>query len=342
MQNLAVRIAATATLLPGRPVTTAELVAESMPDRDPARIAAKIGIDTRWFAPAGVTMAQMGAAVLTSACERAGIAPGTLSRVLFVNSTGGDFHMPATANALLDHLGVDDSVACFDINNACVGYLSALDVAARLVATGEHPIGVVVAELGSNHITPDDPRAYVIFGDVAMAAVLVPSTDDSGVLASTFGNNGKLRGSVGMGHSGRTGQPETIRFGRSYTDIKQIALDGLSRSAARVFAATGLSFDDVDWVVPHQPNGAMLAMIIEHFGIPSERVVPVVHDIGSVGSASLAFGLDRLLHQRDVKAGDLVLLIGVGAGLSYGAMLYRAGDDSRALHGPISADAAFR
>ncbi len=333
--KLPARIAATASYLPGVARTTAELVAECMPGRNAAEIEAKIGIHTRYFAPPGTTMASMGAKVLRCACERAGIAPSSLSRVLQVNSTGGDFHMPATSNALLAELGVGDEVACMDINNACVGYLNALDVGARLIATGEGPVGVVCTELGSFHIKPEDPRAYLIFGDVAMAAVLVPDDTGAGFLGAAFGNDGAMRGSVGMAHAGRTGEIETIRFGRSYGDIKKIAIGGLERSARKVFADTEGGIGDAEWVVPHQPNGAMLKMIIKHFEIDPARVVPIVQDIGSVGSASIAFGLDQLLAQRDIRQGDRVLLMGVGAGLSMGAMLYRSGPHSRALHGLV-------
>lgn len=329
--QLPVRIISTASLLPGEPRTTEELAAIAMPGRDPADVVRRTGIRTRWFADEGTTMASMGATVMASALAKAGMAPGDLRRLIFVNSTGGDVHMPATANALLDHLGVAHSCACFDLNNACVGFMSALDAAARCVATGVGPVGVVVAELGSRHIRPDDPRPYVIFGDVAIAAVIGPAEADEAFLGTAFGNNGALRDTVVMAHAGRTLQPggqETIKFSKSYADIKSIAIDGLTRSAEQIFAATGASWQSVDWVVPHQPNGAMLTMIQDHFAIPAARIVPVVGDIGSVGAASVAYGLDRLLCERDVKAGQTVLMLGVGAGLSYGAILYRCGPDA--------------
>jgi 3-oxoacyl-[acyl-carrier-protein] synthase III len=82
---------------------------------------------------------------------------------------------------------------------------------------------------------------------------------------------------------------------------------------------------DVQWVVPHQPNGALLDAMIAAFGVPAERVVRVVDEVGSVGAAAIPLGLDRLLRTRDVRPGDHLLLVGVGGGLSGGAMLYRTG-----------------
>ena len=326
--QLPVRIVATASLLPGRPYTTEELAAIAMPGRDPADVVRRTGIRTRWFAEPGTTLAGMGAEVMASALKRANMHKTELRRLIFVNSSGGDFRLPATANAVMDHLGIADTCACFDLNNACVGFLSGMDAAARLVATGEGPVGLVVSELGSLQIRPGDPRPYVIFGDVAVAAVLASAEADEAILGTAFGNNGALRHTVTIAHADRTPEPgneATIRFARSNADITEIAVAGLSSSAERIFAATGASWQSVDWVVPHQPNGAMLALIRGHFGISEDKIVPIVADVGSIGAASVAYSLDRLLQTRPVRPGQTILMIGVGAGLSYGAILYRCG-----------------
>jgi 3-oxoacyl-[acyl-carrier-protein] synthase III len=81
----------------------------------------------------------------------------------------------------------------------------------------------------------------------------------------------------------------------------------------------------VEWVLPHQPNGSMLAAIMRELQLDPERVVRLVDAVGSVGAASIATSLDRLLRTRPVRAGDRVLMVGVGAGISYGATLLRLG-----------------
>jgi 3-oxoacyl-[acyl-carrier-protein] synthase III len=86
-----------------------------------------------------------------------------------------------------------------------------------------------------------------------------------------------------------------------------------------------LKLEDVPWVLPHQPNGAILDLMVKALGIDPERVVPVARYAGSVGAASIPMSLDRLLRTRTVLPGDRILMVGVGAGISYGAVLYRIG-----------------
>ncbi|MCW5954828.1 MAG: hypothetical protein KIT69_21440, partial [Propionibacteriaceae bacterium] len=105
----------------------------------------------------------------------------------------------------------------------------------------------------------------------------------------------------------------------------ELALTLFRRGIDAVLAQASLSLADVEWVVPHQPNGSMLATVVEVLGIDRARVVPVVQEVGSLASASIGIGLDRLLRTRPVRPGDRILVAGVGAGLSCGALLYRVG-----------------
>jgi 3-oxoacyl-[acyl-carrier-protein] synthase III len=144
-------------------------------------------------------------------------------------------------------------------------------------------------------------------------------------VARASGNDGTRPDVVVMRHAGRTGQGETIVFEQTSRGIGALALEGLGRCVDAVFARAGLTMADVAWVVPHQPNGVLLAAIAERFGIAAEKTVPVVNEVGNVGSASVAVGLDRLMQERRPRADDVVLLMGVGSGLSFAAMLYRVG-----------------
>jgi 3-oxoacyl-[acyl-carrier-protein] synthase III len=120
-----------------------------------------------------------------------------------------------------------------------------------------------------------------------------------------------------------TRQIEWLKMDVPNKDFGPIVVDALSRSAQAVLAPAGHTMASVDWVLPHQPNGAMLQEIVGALGIPPEKVVPVVQDVGNVVSASIPLSLDRLLRTRPVKPGDRILMIGIGSGISYGAALYR-------------------
>lgn len=330
---LPARILGTASALPGAPMDTEDLLARCRSGRTAAQVEERTGIRTRHHAPPEVTVASLGAQVLTAALADAGVAPTALRRLILVTSSGGDALIPANANAVLERLGLAGTCDGFDLNNACMGFLTGLDVAARCAATGLAPVAVVAVELLSRFLTPEDERPWLVLADAAGAAVVGASGaggaggDDpgAGFLGGAFGNDGALRGSVALAHPGLTGARETIRFAASNREIGEAAIGGLVRSARAALDAAGLGIDDVDHVVPHQPNGSMLRQIVAALGVREDRIVPVVEDIGSVGAASVAVGLDVLRRRVGLRPGARVLLVGVGAGMAHGALVYREG-----------------
>ena len=315
------RIAGAASLLPGRAVDTVSLVRASMPGRDAEALARRIGIESRHFAVAEESVASVGAAVLTRALAAAGLAPEALRRVILVNSHAGDHPIPATVNALLETMGLHDTVGGFDLNNACTGFVSGFDAAARMVATGEGPVAVVAVELLSRFIGPSQPRSYVVLGDAAAAVVLTEAQGPGALLAADFGNDGRKLPTVTLAHPGLTGQDEKIVFGAPGPDFAQYAIDGLVTSVRRVLDRAALTPTEVDWWAFHQPNGELLDAFLDRLALDPARTVRVVDQIGSVGAASAAYTLERLLATRPVRTGDRLILCGVGAGASRGAVL---------------------
>jgi 3-oxoacyl-(acyl-carrier-protein) synthase III len=320
---LPVRISGSASVGPGRAVATAELVGRLATPRDAAETERRSGIASRYFADADTSYAELGATVLRRALDEAGLAPEALSRIVFVCSLGGDLLFPATANLVAAALGLAGTCDCFDLNNACMGFLTALDLAARGIATGEGPVGIVSVELPSHFITPDDPRPYLVFGDAAVAAVVERARGEGGILGSWLRNDGVAFGNVRLGHAGLTGRPESIRFTAPSARMSEEAVEAVRRATDAVLGAAGLTLDDVQWILPHQPNGTFLDAITAALGVPAARVTRVVQEFGSVGSASIPISLDRLLHTAPVRPGDHVLMVGVGAGISSGAVLLR-------------------
>lgn len=320
---LPARILATSSRLPGTPHTTRALAERALPGRDPRDLERKTGIRTRYWAHAGTRAADLGAEVLTDALDRAGMHPSELRRIVFVSSTGGDMLIPATGNALAERVGIDGTCDTFDLNNACMGFLSAFDVAARSVATGVGAVAVVVVETLSYFLAVENPRPWMVLGDAAGAVILGAAREGEGVLASYTANRGAKRGSVTMAHPGLARGAVRIEFSATNDELTGLATEALRASMDAVLTRANCTAGDLAWVVPHQPNGRMLEKIVEALGVPMEKLVPVVDEIGSVGAASMAVGLDRLVRTRTIAPGDRILLAGVGAGMAYGAMLYR-------------------
>jgi 3-oxoacyl-[acyl-carrier-protein] synthase III len=319
----AVRILGTGSVLPGIPRSTAELVAEAAPGRDVDAIVARTGIAQRYYARPEDTTTSVAAETIRHALEAAGIRAEDLRRLILATSYSGDFLCPATANAIADELGLRNSCDCFDVNNACMSFFTAFDLGVRSVATGVSPVAIVAAELTSRGVVPSDPRPYLVMGDAAGAAILGEARPGEGVEGIRTGNDGAHRGNVTLAHPVYTGKKETIHFHETAEDMTALALALIDRCVGGALDDAGLEMADIDWVVPHQPNGPMLGRIIEHLGVGWDRVIPVVREIGSVSAASIAVGLDRLWSSGRVGPGERVLIVGVGAGVSYGAAVYR-------------------
>jgi 3-oxoacyl-(acyl-carrier-protein) synthase III len=320
-----VRIRATAALLAGRRVSTDELAARAAPERSVAEVIARTGIESRYWVEPGQTVADLGTRALRRALDDAGLEASALRRLVLVCSTGGDVLIPATANAILDAVGVAGTCDAFDLNNACMGFLSAFDVAARTVATGRCPVAVVVVETLSRFIAPEVPRPYLVLGDAAAAVVLDEATGGEGIVGAHLANDGRQRGTVTLAHSALHARSTPITFATSSRAMTETALEALRAASTAAVAEAGLSLERVEWVVPHQPNGAMLDHLVERLGIDPARLVRSVHEVGSVGAASIPIGLHRLVRERSVAAGEHILMLGVGAGMAYGALVYRAG-----------------
>ncbi|MBI5516046.1 MAG: 3-oxoacyl-ACP synthase III family protein [Deltaproteobacteria bacterium] len=304
--------------------STLDLAARCLPDRDPEDLVRRTGIATRRWVEPGERAAELAARAVRVALERAGLPPTGLRRLIFVTSTGGDRLIPANANEVIALLGADGACDCFDLNNACMGFLTALDLAARSVCTGLGPVCVVVCETLSRFLTPTDPRPYLVLADAAVALLLGEDpSGDGGVLSVALANHGALRGSVTLEHPGLTGRPEHITFAASRDDLTALATEALGTMARRVLEDAGLTLEEVQWVCPHQPNGTMLERIISDLGVDPSRVVQVVREVGSVGAASIPLALERLWSQGRVRRGDRILMVGVGAGMASGAVLFQ-------------------
>jgi 3-oxoacyl-(acyl-carrier-protein) synthase III len=320
-----VRIAGTAGVVPGPLLSTAELVRRALPSTPPADVEAKTGIATRAWAAPGTRMADVGAEALRGALARAGLEASDLRRILFVTSTGGDALIPTTSSSIIAALGLRGSCDGFDLSNSCMGFLSALDTGARAVATGLFPVGIVVVEMLSRHLVPEQHRPYVVLGDGAAAVVLIRGEADEGIVGASFGTDRTLGNTVHLGHPCVTGQPEHMQFLGSNRELTEIGVSTLVRAARAAVEPCGARLEDIEWIVPHQPNGSMLKKMIAELGVDPARVVPLVDELGSIGAASIPMSLDRLFRTRPVRPGDHILLAGIGAGVSYGAVVYRVG-----------------
>lgn len=320
------RILGTGSALPSRIIDNQFLIDHAGLPSTPAEVEARCGIRTRRWLGDGESAISQAILALRAALDAAGLQPRDLRRLIFTTSMGGDMLVPANANAVLDALGAGSGTCDgFDLNNSCVGFVTALDVAARCAATGLHPVAVVCSEATSRYVTPDDARPYLIMADAAAAAIVGPGDGSGGLRSSVLANEAIHWRSMTLDHPALAGGPTFLKFHEPNKRIAEVATAAIVGASRRAVEQAGLTMADIDWVAPHQPNGRLLPVIVQQLGLDPSRLVSLVGEVGSVGSASVPLGLDALLRSGRVRPGDRVLMCAVGTGVACGALVWEIG-----------------
>ncbi len=282
------------------------------------------GIRTRHRAGEGDSVASLAAEASRRALQAAGIEAADLKRILLTTSTGGDRPGPATALGVQARLGA--GCLAMDVANGCHGFMTALDLGARLVATGEAPVLIVASELLSRHrLDPRDRRVFPLFGDGAAAVVLDTPRGQGALLSSVHASRGEeLRALFCPGlDDPEVSEGATIRFLASGREMKSYVEELLPGLVMQALREAGVGPADIDWLVPHQPNAAWIRQLSALLGIPVERVPLVVDRTANLPTAMVPLGLDQLWRSGRVEPGQRVLSFGLGAGISFGATVLR-------------------
>ena len=218
----------------------------------------------------------------------------------------------------------------FDIDAACSGFVYAMVAGASMVATGAcGPVLVIGAETLTRVVDPLDRSTVILFGDGAGAVVLVPS-DDTGLLAWDLGCDGSLTGLLGIpaGGSRMPASAETIAAGEHWLkmdgrEVFRRAVRVIVDSARLTLDQAGLTADDIALLVPHQANVRIIDSAASKLGIPPERTFVNIDRYGNTSAASVPIALAEAAEQGRLKPGDLVLLSGFGAGMSWASAIVR-------------------
>jgi 3-oxoacyl-[acyl-carrier-protein] synthase-3 len=267
------RIAGTGRYLPAQVLTNDQL-AERVATSD-EWIRARTGIRQRHIAAADEQTSDLALAASRRALERAGIAPADLD-VIVVATTTPDMIFPSTACILQEKLGVRGGAA-FDVQAVCSGFVYALALADKMVATGMAKNALVVgAEIYSRILDWSDRGTCVLFGDGAGAVVLVPSASP-GILTTHLHADGHYRGLLcvpGQVQRGAvTGTPFVHMDGQG---VFKFAVKVLADVAQEALAAAGMTTAEVDWMIPHQANVRIIDATAKRMQLPLERVVTTV------------------------------------------------------------------
>jgi 3-oxoacyl-[acyl-carrier-protein] synthase-3 len=315
--------------VPEKRVTNADL--EQRVDTSDAWIVDRTGIRERRVAAPDETTAGLAIEAGTAAIKHAGIPPDAID-LLIVATTSPEQPVPHTGAFVGEGLGL--RCGSFDLGAGCAGFVYMLVVGSSLLATGDlDHVLIVGAEVLSRLIDPDDRATSILFGDGAAAAVLSRSPDDGpGLLAWDLGCDGSAAGllEIRAGGSRMPTTPETLAAREQYLkmqgqEVFRRAVRVVVESARTTLDRAGVSSSDVAWFVPHQANIRIIDSAASRLGIAKERTIVNIDRYGNTSAASIPLALAEAADDGQLGEGDLVLLSGFGAGMTWGSALLRWG-----------------
>lgn len=296
-------------------------------------ITQRTGIRERRWIDGDVGASELAEHASREALAEAGLEPKDIDLVLFA-TLSPDLNFPGSGCLLQARLGIP-GVPAMDIRNQCTGFLYGLKTADAFIRSGmaKHVL-LVGAEVHSTGIdvTTRGRDVAVLFGDGAGAAVVGPTEGDSRVIDSELHADGRYAEILMVEAPASRLNPrltaEMMAEGRHFPkmdgrSVFKHAVERLPEVIKSILAKNGYTLADVDVLVPHQANLRINEMVARQLGFPPEKVVNNIQKYGNTTAASIPIALHEAVQDGRVKKGQLVLLAGFGAGLTWGATLVR-------------------
>lgn len=287
-----------------------------------------LGIKERRIAKPDQPTSDLAAKAGMKAIENAGLTPDDIDLIIVATSTQ-DRLAPSTAAIVQDKIQAYNSVA-FDLAAVCSGFLFSMSTAAQYIATGIYNNALVIGADTFSKIIDWTRRDCVFFGDGAGAAVLTHTDSDKGFLAFRLytDGRGKFNFTIPGGGSEYPMSHENVDAGHRYFQmvgkaVYETGVQVLPKAINQVLADTGISIDEVDYLIPHQPSIRILRDTAEIIGLPFEKVMKNMDKYANTSGGTIPILLDEVNRAGKLKLGSLVLFAAVGSGWTYGASLIR-------------------
>ena len=313
----------TGSALPARVVDNAEMA--RLVDTSDEWIVERTGIRQRYIAGEGETTSSLATEAARRACAAAGVEGSSVDLIILATATP-DQTFPASATLVQEALGARGGIA-FDVAAVCSGFLYALGIADSMLRTGMARRALVIgSETFSRILDWEDRTTCVLFGDGAGAVLLEARESDDpqapGVLATKLHADGTHNQLLYVdGGPSTTGQVGKLRM--KGKEVFRHAVTNLADVLREVLEDTGISAEELDWVVPHQANRRILDGTAKKLGLPPEKVVVTVDRHANTSAASVPLALDVAVRDGRIKPGQLVMLEAMGGGFTWGASLLR-------------------
>jgi 3-oxoacyl-[acyl-carrier-protein] synthase III len=322
---MGVQVVGAGSFLPEKVVTNNDLASLGC---DSEWIIQRTGIRERRHAPPGMNTGDMAVTAAERAMEAAGVDRREIDLLLLATFTP-DRLFPATATMVQDRLGL--RCGAMDLAAACSGFVYALVTGMQFVATGGSKRALVIgADTNSRVVDPQDKKTYPLFGDGAGAVILAPGSPEQGALSYTLGSDGsgadllcRNAGGVARPFDPSLGDDRSWFVQMDGRPIFKWAVRWLEESSRELVAAADLTLDQIDWWLLHQANSRILDAAVDSLNIEQQRVVMHLDRYGNTSAGSIPIALDETLRAGRIKRGHHLLMSGFGAGLTWGATVFR-------------------
>jgi 3-oxoacyl-[acyl-carrier-protein] synthase-3 len=318
--GVAVSITGLGVKVPDRVVTNEDL--KQYVDTSDEWIRERTGIRERRMASKEEALSDIALPASRDALAQAGV-EGKDIDLLIVATVTPDMAFPSTGAILADKLGAVDAAA-YDLSAGCTGFMYALAQAYGMLVGGLAKRALVVGgDLLSRILDWEDRSTLVLFGDGA-GAVVMEAVPEQGFLGFELGADGGGGESLWLPGSGSRIFDDPDKFVKmNGREVFKFATRILVKSAEEVMERCGVTIDDVDVYVPHQANLRIIDHATKKLGVPSEKVVINVDRYGNTSSGSIPLALADAAQDGRLQPGKLVLMTGMGAGLTWGSALIR-------------------
>jgi 3-oxoacyl-[acyl-carrier-protein] synthase-3 len=294
-------------------------------------IVERTGIRARHIAAEGEVTSDMALKASVRALEMAGVKPNELDMIV-VGTISPDMPMPACAAFLAHKLGATKSFA-FDVSAACAGSLFGMSMATQYIATGAAKrVLVVGAELLTRGIIDwEDRNTCVLFGDAAGAMVIAPSSDGKRGVMSTHLHTDGSQADILWIRGGGTLHPlnqDTLnkklhKVQMNGREVFKFAVRALTDSVNEALKHNDVTASQVTHVIAHQANTRILDAVLDRLELAKEKAWVNIDRYGNTSAASLPMTLDEANRAGKLKEGDLIVMMAIGAGMSWGSAMVR-------------------
>ena len=298
--------------VPEKIVTNHDL--EKIVDTNDEWIRSRTGIEERRIAEDGMDTSDMAYEAAVGALKHADIKAEEIDMILVATVTP-DQPFPSVSCMLQERLGAKKAAA-MDISAACAGFMYGMVTAKQFIESGAYKHVLIVGVEKLSKITDwKDRNTAVLFGDGAGAVVMGRVSEGRGILSFELGADG-----VGAKHLYQ--DEYIIMNGR---EVFKFAVRQMADSSVNVIEQAGLTKDDVDFLIPHQANIRIMEASRQRLELPEEKMSKTIKKYGNTSSSSIPIAMAEELEAGKIKDDDVIVMVGFGGGLTWGAICLRWG-----------------